>query len=387
MRNNRNGTEHILQTCLDLIQTRQETVDSVLARYPEHADEIRPLLEAASWLYGQREALAPRPGFVAESRQRLMARIAVEKSSNRAQAPPARAFGWWDALVSLFSQKRFAYRFALATLLLVFLVVSTSGVAAAAQWTIPGDTLYPVKTSIEQAQLALTFSEAHRAQLYITFSGRRLVEIQSLVIENRFEYLHSAINQFDSQEKEATRLLRDLGKKDAPRAKELAGELLQIMVNQTAVLPVLMKVTPQSSQGEIERLLELTMAAKLEAGSIEATPTETLTPTATAIPNTATPAPVSPTPNSTSTAVATPMPAAIPPLPTLYPWTTPIPTVGFPVTMSTPAPTTISGGGNPPQPVITEEPPPPPVPTRKPKKLHPVNDNKPPPKKTKAPRE
>jgi len=391
MRNNRNGTEQVLQTCLNLIQTGQETVDSVLVRYPEHANVIRPLLEAASWLYGQRDALAPRPGFVVESRQRLVARLEVERSSNRAQAPPARAFGWWDALVSLFTQKRFAYRFALATLLLVLLVVSTSGVAAAAQWSIPGDTLYPVKTSFEQTRLALTFSEAHRAQLYISFAERRLVEIQNLVIENRFDYLHSTIDQFDSQAKEASRLLRDLGKKDAPLAMKLAGELEKIMQDQTAVLPVLMQVTPQGSQGEIQRLMEMTLDVKVEAASIEARPAGTLTPTATAILDTATPsssAAGSPTPNDTSTAVptATPMPeTAIPPTPTPYPWSTPVPTVIFPVTAGTPVPTTISGGEKPPQPVITEEPPAP-QPTRKPKKLHPVTTRRPP-KKTKTPRD
>jgi hypothetical protein len=376
MGSKREEIEQILQSCLEGIRTGQETVDSALARYPERAEELRPLLEAASWLHEQREVIAPRPEFVAQSRQRLIARLEHEKAGNYAQAPPSGLSTLWSSLVSLFTQKRFAYQFALATFLLIFLVVSTSGVAFASQWTIPGDTLYPVKTSLERVQLALSLSEARRAQLHIAFAERRLVEIQNLVMESRFQYLHSAVDAFEIQATEATRLLHSLDQKDSERAVQLASELRRIIGEQAAVLPVLMQLSPAESRSELQRLEVMAAAVVDDIGNIEAAPRGTLTPTPTATPSSPTPASPtvsSPTAASTPTVAATPMPSA-----TTDPLLTPTPVVsGTPgVTTGTPAPTTITNSSNQPVPTtVTNEEVPPPKKTKKP---HPNPPRKPP---------
>ena len=377
MGSKRDDIEQILQSCLEMIRTRQETVDSALARYPEQAEELRPLLETASWMHEQREANAPRPEFVAQSRQRLVARLELEKTGNYAQAPPSGISTLWSSLASLFTQKRFAYQFAIATFLLIFLVVSTSGVAFASQWTIPGDTLYPVKTSLERVQLALSLSEARRAQLHIAFAERRLVEIQNLVMESRFEYLHSAVGAFESQAMQATSSLHSLDQKDAARAMQLASELKRIIGEQAAILPVLMQLSPAESRIEIQRLEVLVATIADEIGDIQATPSGTLTPTPTATPSS--PTPVSPTVGS-PTAVDTPT-VAVTPLPsaTLDPRFTPTPVVsGTPgATTGTPMPTTVNTGSNQPVPTVApnnEEVPP----AKKPKKPHPNPPRKPP---------
>jgi hypothetical protein len=378
MQNKNGDIDQILQACLDLIRTRQETVDSALARYPDKADELRPLLEAATWMHAQRQVVAPRPEFVAESRQRLMARLERESTHNYAQAPPAGLSGFWSALASLFSQKRFAYQFAIATFLLIFLVVSTSGVAFASQWTIPGDALYPVKTSLEKVQLALTFGEARRAQLHITFAERRFVEIQNLVVENRFEYLHSAVNAFEAQSSEATRLLHALEEQDSEQARQLAIQLLRVMREQSAILPVLMQLVSGENREEIQRLERLTMAVMVDLESIQGAPMATLTPTPTATlasPTPVSPTPGSPTPANTPTA-PTPLPSAtVDPLLTLTAQITPV-LSGTPASITgTPLPTSITSGVNQPVPtIVTNEEDPP----KKPKKPHPNPPRRPP---------
>ena len=321
---------------------------------------------------------------MAESRQRLIARLEREKTSNYAQAPPTGLSTLWSTLASLFTQKRFAYQFAIATFLLIFLVVSTSGVAFASQWTIPGDTLYPVKTSLERAQLALSFSEARRAQLNIAFAERRLGEIQNLVIENRFDYLHSAIDTFEAQASEATRLLHSLDQKDTDQAKQLASELGRVIREQASILPVLMQLSPEEHRAEILRLERMAEAITSEVESIQAPPMAPLTPT----PNAAlgSPTPASPT-TGLPTAVGTPTVAAtLPPSATLDPMLTPSPQItpilsGTPgVVTGTPVPTSITSGVNEPVPTIVtnEEEVPPPNRPKKPKPNPPRRPPKPP---------
>ena len=70
--------DEALQTCLDLIRGGRETIESVVALYPEFADELRAQLEIAAWLTSASSALDPRPGFVAASRSRLVSRIQQE---------------------------------------------------------------------------------------------------------------------------------------------------------------------------------------------------------------------------------------------------------------------------------------------------------------------
>jgi hypothetical protein len=56
----------ILDESLIAIQSGRETIDSILAKYPLLADELRPDLEAAQWLIAQR---------VSSSRPRIHLRI------------------------------------------------------------------------------------------------------------------------------------------------------------------------------------------------------------------------------------------------------------------------------------------------------------------------
>ena len=70
----------ILQLCLEVIESGQETVDSLLSRYPELWDTLRPPLEAAAWLYNHTHLLNPRPGFVDASRQRLVYHLYHERA-------------------------------------------------------------------------------------------------------------------------------------------------------------------------------------------------------------------------------------------------------------------------------------------------------------------
>lgn len=380
MNNGHENIEVVLQTCLELIQSGQETIDSVVQRYPDQAEELRLELEASIWLQSRRKAIAPAPEFIADSRRRLLTKIEKIETSRPAGVPSPPFSSLAKTIQSLFAQKRFAYQFVLSILLVALLVISSTGVAFASQWAIPGDPLYPVKITLENTQVALSFSDMRRAELYIKHAGNRMVEIQNLVLENRFEYLHDTVSQFEIHVVMATRLLESAGEANAPRVQELAGQLQQLLKEQLAILPVLAQAIPQSSQDEITRLMGISAALAIKAdgllppGQVQATSTPTLTPSV-ALTDTLVP-PTSALPNT----------ATLRPILTLGLTPTPAdeflqvsPTSGQ-VTGGTPASTVVTSGGRPPtatptpvvRPTKTKKPAPeptrrPPKPTKKPK--------------------
>ena len=70
-----------LQSGLDLIRSGGETIDSVVARYPEFAEDLRAQLEVAMWLSSSRAILNPSPEFVSTSKRRLITKIKQEQQT------------------------------------------------------------------------------------------------------------------------------------------------------------------------------------------------------------------------------------------------------------------------------------------------------------------
>lgn len=137
--------------------------DECLAGFPEFADAIAPLLDAAQFARASLMAgeQLPAPNL-ARSRARFLD-----------AARPAR--------VGIF-----APRLALATVLaILLLIVSGIGLSTASADALPGDTLYPIKLGFEQTQLALTFNADARTQLEEDHAARRRDEVQAVITMQR----------------------------------------------------------------------------------------------------------------------------------------------------------------------------------------------------------
>ena len=185
--------EHNLQQCLDTILSGEETVDSALSRYPNLADDLRPELEAAVWLHTNREAVNPRPGFVAASGRRLVAQVGQESLG---KFPVI-----WHSPV---------FRFVTVVFLVFGLVFASSGVAFASGDALPGDDLYPVKMLLEDARLAFTLDKNRDAGLRIQFAQRYLVECAILVSTERYDDALVALQNYDRHVVGAGRIVRSL---------------------------------------------------------------------------------------------------------------------------------------------------------------------------------
>ena len=149
-----NNLEAILDTCLDQIEGGKTNIDECLARYPEHAAELKPLLQAATRLARGREII-PDPSYKARARTQL--NVYMQQNPQRKRISPV----LWRFAISV------------ASVLLIFVVSGT----AFAQSSLPGDALYNWKLTSEHVW-RLTSND--QLTVDITLSNRRVNELVSV---------------------------------------------------------------------------------------------------------------------------------------------------------------------------------------------------------------
>jgi hypothetical protein len=146
-----NDLETILDTCLTQIEGGEASVDECLARYPEHAAQLQPLLKAATKLILAREVV-PDPGYRLRARSQL--NTFMQQNPQRKRVSPV----FWRVTVGF------------ATVMMLFIASGT----AFAQQALPGDALFSWKLTSENIW-RLTSSD--QVGVDITLSQRRMNEL------------------------------------------------------------------------------------------------------------------------------------------------------------------------------------------------------------------
>ena len=378
-----------LQSCLDLIRGGRESIDSVVARYPEYGDELQAQLEIAMWLSSASTALDPSPGFVSASRRKLVSRIQLEN-----QPIIVAPLTWGERLQNFLSIQQVA---PIAFVFVLMLALFVSGtVVSASQKSLPGDDLYSVKLTLEQIALATSLDDENDAELQIQYVENRLTEVQALIIEERYEEIAETIQEYQEQVSITLETIKTVSDQDRFLAYKLAAQLEGILDEQKIILAVLSANAPESvglnisTRVLVHSLIVKNLAAENFANILPprpvapptaiptATPTRTPrpsptlaptqppapTPTKTRRPPTKVPPTNTPLPPPTNTPLPptnTPLPPTSTPLPPtstpLPPTSTPLPPTNTPLPpTNTPLPPT-----NTPAPTATD--PPPPTPT------------------------
>jgi len=158
-----------LERCLQGME-QGEPLDSVLTRFPHLAAQLRPLLETAVRARSTRlEGLPP----AALARQRSRGLVLAANLRRGKQRIPVRRHSWRSTIIVLS--------------VIALLVMSSNGLLIASAHSIPGDTLYPLKRSVESTQLHLVSDPAEREALEHQFDERRVDETWSLLTDRRVE--------------------------------------------------------------------------------------------------------------------------------------------------------------------------------------------------------
>jgi hypothetical protein len=224
--------EEALARCLEEVAAGAD-VERVVARYPTYAAELRPLLETALRLRGA--ALPPpREEAVRRGRMRAVAAARRMRSATRSRLTARR---WVSALLT-------------AGLLLALLFGGGALGVRAAEASLPGDPLYPLKLLKESAELTWAEWQGDPAPALIHQLERRSEEIEALQRQGR--PVHPAALQ------RSTRLLIRLiilaeRHPDHPLLRQRA---LQAIERHRMVLLALRDRVPPAARPALERALE-----------------------------------------------------------------------------------------------------------------------------------
>ena len=179
--------DDILNECIDRL-ARGETVEACLARYPEHAPELRPLLLVARATLTATAQITPRAEFRMAARHRFLDALAARHAREREaflSGPWLRRWGAVTAGVAL-------------------LVVIGSGTVAAAETSLPLEPLYTVKQATEAFQVALAPEGSAKAKVYAQLAARRLEEISTLARQGDVQSVDQLTSQFEGHLDNAT---------------------------------------------------------------------------------------------------------------------------------------------------------------------------------------
>jgi uncharacterized membrane protein YgcG len=165
-----NNLYEALEVCLQEIEQGVD-IETVLFRYPDLTDELRPILETA--VNARNMSIpAPSPEVVRRNRAKVLQR-AAEMREGKARSASRR---FWFASLR---------RVAVTLIVVTALFVSGTGLVRAASTTIPGDNLYPVKRTWEDVLLLFTFNMQQRDALEVEHENERLSELKELFAEKR----------------------------------------------------------------------------------------------------------------------------------------------------------------------------------------------------------
>ncbi len=146
-------------------------LDAVLTRYPDLADELRPMLEAA--IAAKDLAIAgPSVETMRRGRAKLLQRAGEMRTLKIRVPRQGRAIPGFQ-------------RLSLALTIAAIFLLSGTGLVRASSTSLPGESLYPVKRGWEDVRLLFAFDATRREFMQSEYENERLEEVGELLTEGR----------------------------------------------------------------------------------------------------------------------------------------------------------------------------------------------------------
>jgi hypothetical protein len=200
------------------------------------------------------------PELAARSRGKFLSEV-----ENLPLTGSASALGWLLGLFTSSSKdntqlsigkRKFAFS-TIAAILFVVVVLfgGASATAYASQSALPGDALYPLKTSLEQTQITLANDAYYQAQLHLEFAQRRLNEIKELLSQGRTNDIEFASSEFEYYIQEAMKASQIIQAADPARGFELNKLVSQALLDYASALKSVLVSAPEAVKPVVEKAL------------------------------------------------------------------------------------------------------------------------------------
>ncbi len=283
--------DQILDNCIQALLQRDASVRDCISQYPQHHGSLEPLLDLSTRLQSM-QSITASPDF----HQAAAARMAHLIASRPRKAPSPVNIPWLFTPEVSTRPARLS-PVMLMGIIVVFVLAATSGVAYAANNSLPGDGFYPLKKSIENAQLTFNQSESSAAELHLDFAGKRLSEATLLLQEKRTQNADQPIKDYTDQIEAALSYLDEGALLPAEEHVTFARRLVKDLPELQTHLQSLAGNAPPTAQTPIDAALSISQLAYQRALAILAgrrespTPQPSMQPRPTLVPATSTQAP------------------------------------------------------------------------------------------------
>ena len=177
--------DNALDDCLERV-ANGEKLEACLDDYPQHRQQLAPLLRMALATANVAAIAAPNSDAKARNFERLT-------HATRTFKPSQRRWSWLSA--PWFPVAR---PIAVSLGAILLLVMGAGATTAASSDSVPGDPLYWVKTTKESVQLRFSRSDASRAEAYAHLADVRASEMRRLVKRGRFADAESVIKRMNT---------------------------------------------------------------------------------------------------------------------------------------------------------------------------------------------
>ncbi|HEY90667.1 MAG TPA: hypothetical protein G4O07_02430, partial [Dehalococcoidia bacterium] len=174
----------ILDECLERILTGEETLQQCLDRYPDYAAELEPLLRTA---VATRELQSIEPDSEFRARARYQLRLEMDRIPS----------GRWQSILKWRPSLKLQPRWVVTIVVVLALVLGGGTTVLAAESSMPGSPLYPVKLATENVRLTFSSSDVARAELYATLADRRIEEITYAIEKGKTKYIRKVTERLN----------------------------------------------------------------------------------------------------------------------------------------------------------------------------------------------
>jgi hypothetical protein len=240
--------EDILAECIEDIKAGRSTIEDCLQRHVSMRERLEPLLRIALQIR-QAPDVKPSSAFRIGARVRLIAKIHETEAVTRRP---------WSGYGDHMRQMPHRARFSLARVVAatgLALIVLAGGAVYAAQASLPGDALYPVKLGTERMGMMLAGGEVARAERGLGFADRRIAEVEALIEEGRSEYLGRAVEKYEYALDTALARIEEAGGRGLD-TEDITTLVAEATVRHMAALVKVYDEVPENARPAIERAME-----------------------------------------------------------------------------------------------------------------------------------
>ncbi len=239
--------QELLAYLLERILSGKSTVEECSARYPNLARELESLINIAANIIP--DDAVPSREFREQARRHIAEEIAPGSTKTT-------RLNWY------FPRMRPSKALA-AVIISLFIVLLAGGTTAyAAQSSLPGDALYPVKTGMEHIQLAITPGAGAKARVYLKLVQQRIEETMRQVKANR-EVSPYTIDTIGLQLDKAIIELNKVNNSQV--VDEILGQLTSSTLEQQIALEAMIADSTAQNKPRLARALSMTYRGNMIA--------------------------------------------------------------------------------------------------------------------------